>query len=119
MGRIKYKEAIGLEVKRGRPLKGKAPNKEELARLYNEEGNTAEEIGRAFGCSQDTILRLLESYGLRQRETVNKLKDYTLADLKGLVAKKGPAKAAYELGVDRTTLYRNIKKLKNAENVKL
>ena len=55
MGRIKYKEAIGLEVKRGRPLKGKAPNKEELARLYNEEGNTAEEIGRRERTAAESV----------------------------------------------------------------
>lgn len=97
---------------RGRPLKGTVPSKEQLVRLYYEKGKTAEEIGRAFGCSQDTILRQLEKHGLRQRQTVNKLKDYSLEDLKGLVATEGVAKAAYKLGVDRTTLYRNIKKLK-------
>lgn len=116
MGRIKYQEAIGLEVKRGRPLKGTAPNKEELVRLYNKEGNTAEEVGQIFGCSQDTILRLLERFGVRQKESVNKLKKYSLKDLKERIAKKGAAKVAYELGVDRTTLYRNIRKLENAEN---
>jgi len=114
MARIKYQEAVGLEVKRGRPLKGTAPRKEELARLYSEKGKTAEEIGRAFGCSQDTILRLLERYGLRQRETVNKLKDYSLAVLKRLVAKEGTARAAYKLGVDRKTLYRNIRKMEES-----
>jgi transposase-like protein len=114
MGRIKYQEAAGLEVKRGRLLKGKAPNKEELARFYCKKGKTAEEIGRAFGCSQDTILRLLERYGLRQRKTVNKLKGYRLADLKGLVAKEGAARAAYKLGVDRKTLYRNIRKMEES-----
>ncbi len=114
MGRIKYLEALGLEVKWGRPLKGAVPSKEDLARLYSEKGKTSVEIGRAFGCSQDTILRLLERHGLRRREKVNKLKGYSLVDLKGLVVKEGAARAAYKLGVDRKTLYRNIRKMEES-----
>ena len=34
MARIKYQEAVGLEVKRGKPAKGKKPEKKELHRLY-------------------------------------------------------------------------------------
>jgi len=111
MARMKYLEAIGREAKRGRPLKGKNPNKEDLSKLYFDENMTAEEIGQSYGCSQDTILRLLEGYGLRERERVNKLKDKSLDALKELVANKGVAKAAFQLGVDRKTLYRNIKRL--------
>ena len=38
MGRIKYKEAIGIEVRRGRPPAGPAPSKADLIKLYVKEG---------------------------------------------------------------------------------
>jgi len=34
MSRIRYKEGLGLEVKRGKPAIGKKPEKKELQRLY-------------------------------------------------------------------------------------
>ena len=109
----RYAKAAGREIppgKRGRPLRGTAPGLEELSRLYAQ-GKTAEEIGRAYGVSQDTILRRLEKHGLRARQSLNKLKDYTLEDLQGCVDQEGAVLAAARLGVDRKTLYRNLRKL--------
>jgi hypothetical protein len=37
MVRIKYKEAIGMKVEKGRPPIGKKPDKKELKRLYIKE----------------------------------------------------------------------------------
>ena len=40
MARIKHQEAIGLEVKRGRPLAGPAPIKDQLVKLYVKESRS-------------------------------------------------------------------------------
>jgi hypothetical protein len=46
MGRIKYQEAIGLEVKRGRPPFMPTPKmKEKLTRLYVKKGRSGAEFG--------------------------------------------------------------------------
>ncbi len=34
MARIKYREAVGVEVKKGKPALGRKPNKSELKKLY-------------------------------------------------------------------------------------
>jgi len=47
MGRIKYLEAIGREVKRGRPPAGTAPSKEDLVRLYVEESRSVRDVAAA------------------------------------------------------------------------
>ena len=43
MARIKYKEAIGLEVKRGRPAKGNKPSEKILKKLYIKESRSIRE----------------------------------------------------------------------------
>jgi len=53
MAGIKYLEALGLEVKRGRP-RGPGPDPGELRRLYELEGKSKREIAAAF-----TIKRLM------------------------------------------------------------
>lgn len=59
MARIKYKEAAGIEVKRGRPLAGPAPPKTDLVKLYIREGMSVREVAAALGCSKDIVYRSL------------------------------------------------------------
>ena len=54
MGRIKYQEVIGLEVKRGRPPAGPAPATADLIKLYVKEsrsGRRSPPTGRGRGTS--------------------------------------------------------------------
>jgi len=53
MVRIKYKEAAGLEVKRGKPAIGKKPAKKELKILYVKESKSIREVAKILGCSKD------------------------------------------------------------------
>ena len=47
MARIKYKEAAGLEVKRGRPPVGPAPSKAALVKLYVKESRSVRDVAAA------------------------------------------------------------------------
>jgi len=44
MARIKYQEAAGLEVKRGRPPVGPAPSKADLVKLYVKESRSIRDV---------------------------------------------------------------------------
>ena len=44
MAKIRYKEAIGIKVGRGRPAFGKKPDKESLKRLYAKESKSIREV---------------------------------------------------------------------------
>ncbi|MCJ7565212.1 MAG: hypothetical protein MUP52_11560 [Candidatus Aminicenantes bacterium] len=64
MARIKYQEALGLEVKRGRPPAGPPPSRADLARLYVKEGRSVRDVAAALGCSKDMIHRALNELGV-------------------------------------------------------
>lgn len=91
MARIKYQEAVGLEVKRGKPAKGKKPEKKELHRLYVKESKSIREVAEVLCCSKDMVYRALKKYGVERRLRINrsKLRVYYLAYLKGEIKKKG------------------------------
>ena len=55
MARIKYKEAVGLEAKKGKPAIGKRPEKAELKKLYVTESKSIREIAEILGCSKDMV----------------------------------------------------------------
>jgi len=59
MSRIKYQEAAGLEMKRGRPPAGPAPSKADLARLYIKARLSPRDTAAALGVSKDGIRRAL------------------------------------------------------------
>jgi len=111
MTRIKYKEAAGLRVKKGRPAKGKKPKKETLIKLYIDESKTIREVADIMGCSKDMIYRALREYGIERRSKArkSKLSNYDLKYINETVREKGYRKGAQELGVDKSTLYRYLK----------
>ena len=69
MARIKYQEAIGLEVKRGRPPAGPAPSKADLVQLYVKEDRSVRDVAAALGCSKDMVHRALRNSDLKSCKT--------------------------------------------------
>jgi len=111
MGRIKYQEAIGLEVKRGRPPAGPAPSKADLVKLYVEEGHAIRDIAAVAGCSKDMVHRTLKKYGIGARPNASrsKLRTIPLRDLKAALREKGIRGTARDLGVDEGTVRHHMK----------
>ena len=58
MARIKYLEALGLEVKRGRPPVGPAPSKADLVRLYVKEGRSVTDVAAVLDFSKDAEFKI-------------------------------------------------------------
>jgi hypothetical protein len=55
MAKIKYQEAAGLEVKRGRPQAGPSPSRADLIKLYLKESRSVCDVAAVRGCSKDMI----------------------------------------------------------------
>jgi len=110
MARIKYKEAAGLEVKRGMPALCRKPRKAELKRLYIKEAKSIREIAEVFGCSKDIVYRALKEYEIERRpdNKRSKLRNYDKAFLKMEVKQKGITQTAKELAVNISTLKKYI-----------
>lgn len=106
MARIKYKEAAGIEVKKGRPAKTKKPSKAELKRLYEKESKSIREVAKILGCSKDMVYRALKRYGVERRPKTRRpqLRVHSFTYLKNKIDKRGYKQAAIELGVGVTTL---------------
>ncbi|MBA7617473.1 hypothetical protein ES703_24788 [subsurface metagenome] len=106
MARIKYQEAVGLEVKRGKPTKGKKPEKKELHRLYVKESKSIREVAEVLCCSKDMVYRALQEYGIERRAKTRRsqLRAHKLVYLKDEIEKKGYRQVAIELGAGVTTL---------------
>ena len=111
MPRIKYQEAAGLEVKRGRPPAGPAPSKAELVKLYVQEGRSVRDVAALLGCSKDAVHRALAGYGIDARSNARRsqLRTIPLRDLKAAVREKGIYGYAKELGIDEGTLRHHLK----------
>jgi transposase len=111
MSRIKYKEAAGLEVKRGRPSAGPAPSKADLVKLYVKEGKAIREVAEALGCSKDMVARTLKAYGIDARPNASRsrLRTISLRDLEAAIREKGLRGAARDLGVDHSTLRHHLR----------
>jgi len=111
MGCIKYQEAAGLEVKRGRPLAGPAPSKEDLIKLYVLEERSVRAVAAVLGCSKDAVYRGLKQYGIPTRPNASRsrLRTIPLADLKAAIRAKGISGTARDLGIDRSTLRHHLK----------
>jgi transposase len=95
MARIKYQEALGLEVKRGRPPVGPAPSKSDLVKLYVQEGLSVRDVAAALGCTKDAVYRALKKYkvAIRPRAKRSRLRKLDQGKLFADIA---------EMGVDRT-----------------
>jgi len=106
MTRIKYKEAAGFEVKKGRPSKSNKPSKTKLKRLYVKESKSIREVAEILECSKDMVYRALKKYGIERRPKTRRsqLRVHSLTYLKDEIDKKGYKQAAIELGVGVTTL---------------
>ena len=112
MPRILYQEAIGLEVKRGRPAKGNKPSKKELMKLYVNEGKPIREIAEKTGCTKDMIFRGLKEYSIETRAHVRRTKlwNYDLETLEKEIKEKGTREFAREIGVLESTLRYHVKR---------
>jgi hypothetical protein len=90
MARIKYQEAIGLEVKRGRPPAGPPPSKAGLVRLYVKEGRSVRDFAAGLGCSKDAFHRALKKYGIEARSNASRSRLWTipLRDLEAAIQER-------------------------------
>ena len=111
MPRIKYKEAIGLEVKRGRPSSAKKPEREELLKLYVQESRSIRDIAQLLKCKKDTVHYWLKKYDIETRTMAKRslLFKYSLSNIKDGVKKRGIRGYAKELGVNPSTLSRFLR----------
>ena len=111
MARIKYQEAAGLEVKRGRPPAGPAPSRADLVKLYVKEGRSVRDVAAAVGCSKDAVHRGLKKYGIASRSRARKsaLIDYSLRQLKTGIREKGLRGFARKLGVSAGTILHHLR----------
>ena len=111
MARIKYKEVIGLDVKRGRPPAGKKPNKEAVQRLYLKESRSIREIAELIGCSKDMVYRTLRDHNIARRPGTrrSRLYQFDIQQLEAGIKEKGIRGLARTLGVDPSTLRYHLK----------
>jgi DNA-binding MarR family transcriptional regulator len=111
MPRIKYKEAIEVEAKRGKPSMGSKPSKTVLQRLYVREGRSIREIADLQGCTKDMVARALKEYGIEARKNVKRseLRKQRQGTLRTLAERKGIRGAARDLGVNPSTLSRFLR----------
>jgi len=106
MSRIKYKEAVGIEAKKGKPAMGNKPEKTELKKLYIKESRSIREAAEILGCTKDMVYRALQEYGIELRPgfSRSKLRKYRLSDLEKGVKEKGIRGFSKELDVHENTL---------------
>jgi len=111
MSRIKYLEAAGLEVKRGRPAVGPSPSKEELIRLYLKEEKAIREVASDIGCTKDMVYRALKKYGIESRPNTKRsiLRKQSPKILKDKAHHKSLRATARDLGVNPSTLSRYLR----------
>jgi predicted transcriptional regulator len=105
MPRIKYQEAAGLTVKRGRPPAGPSPLKADLVKLYVKEGQSVRAVAAALGRSKDAVHRALRAYEIKARPPAKRSRlmkldqERLFADL----AEKGINRTAEKWGIPRRT----------------
>lgn len=107
---ILYKKALGLETKKGKPAKGKKPEKATIKKLYIKESKSIREIAELLGCSKDMAYRALREYEIKRRpdNKRSKLRNYDKAFLKREIKQKGITRTAKELAVNISTLKKYI-----------
>ena len=111
MARIKYQEAIGLKVKRGRPPVGPAPSKTELVKLYVKEERSVRNVAAVLGTTKDAVLRGLRKFGIiaRPNASRSRLRTIPLRDLEAAIRDKGIRGTARELGINEGAIRHHLK----------
>lgn len=97
----------------GKPATGTKPGKTELRKLYMKESRSVREVAEILGCSKDMVYRALKEFGIERRPHTwePKLSQYDLEFIRETVKKKGYRKGAKELGVDKSTLFRYLRRM--------
>jgi len=110
MARIRYKEALGIEVKKGKPAIGEKPKIKDLHKLYINESMSIREIAEALKCSKDMVYRSLKEYNFKRRpdNKRSKLRKIEKSVLKDKIKEKGITQAAREFRVDIRTFKKYI-----------
>jgi transposase-like protein len=111
MARIKYQEAAGLEVKRGRPPTGPAPTKADLVKLYVRERRSVRDVAAVLGCSKEAVHRGLkqDAIDVRSNASRSRLRTISLQDLEAGILTKGIRGTARDLGVNEGTVRHHLK----------
>jgi hypothetical protein len=106
MVRIRYKEAVGIEVRQGRPSIGARPPKADLVGLYVQEGKSIREVAETLCILKDMVSRALKEYGIEARPNVKRsqLKEYGIRTLMAGIREKGVRGYAKEIGIHENTL---------------
>jgi transposase len=114
MARIRYKEAAGIEVKRGRPPAGPPPLKADLVRLYVQEGQSVRDVAAALGCSKDMVHRRLKEFGIKVRPPAkrSRLRKLDQGKLFAAIAEKGIDRTAADWDIPMRTLTEYLARLR-------
>ncbi len=101
----------------GKPATGPKPGKTKLRKLYIKESKSVRDIAVILGCSKDMVYRALRDYGIERRPHTwgPRLQRYNLEFLRDMVNKKGYRNGAKELGVDKSTLFRYLNRMKKID----
>jgi len=121
MGRIRYQEAAGLEVKRGRPqLSPTARMKDRLTRLYIVQKLSIREVGKAMKISEASVRRWLKAAGIptRTKARRSRLRLLDQARLFGSIAAVGVRKTAKGWGIPERTLKSYLARLRDRNESK-
>ena len=106
MGRIRYQEAAGLKLKRGRP-RTPGPDPGELRRLYEVEGKSMRDLAAIFRISDSKVRRELRAAGAESRPNVkrSRLRHLDQAALFSDLRELGPGRTAEKWGIPRRTFF--------------
>ena len=87
--------------------------KSKLEKLYINETRSIREVAEILGCTKDRVYRTLKEYGIERRPHTwePRLSKYDLEFIRETVRKRGYRKGAQELGVDKSTLYRYLRRM--------
>jgi hypothetical protein len=91
-----------------------------LRRRYVEEGASLDDMAAELGCQKSTLRDAMAAAGVstRPRGRRRTLRTLGTEDLLELIARQGQGGAARELGVDPSTLYRDIRRLDIVDQAK-